>query len=417
MVSTIAICIVLTPILLMTGLSAWVFTPLALAVIFAMAASFLLSRTLIPVLCYLLLPADIESRKNPRWAPEKLLLSVNQRVEHILESLRERHHALLVRLGHHGGVLALAALLLFGLGAVSALSLGREYFPQVDAGQLRLQVRLPSGTRLEETAAKLTEIQREIRKIIPPAELQTVYEQIGVPDAINLSLVDSTVVGSFEAEIMLQLRAPHARSQDYLVQIRQRIAERFPEVKLFERPPDATSRTLAGSAAAAFEVRIIGRDNAGNLALAREVEQQLRAGAGRGRRRPAPGARSARIPGTHRPHTRRATGTGCAAGQPRGAGDTGFGRHGLAGVLDRYRQRHRLHRAGAGAAGQHDQHRHAAQRAAAHRQRRTGGAAAQYRHGHAAQRAGQPGAHHAGADDQRAGQCAGHRSGHRSTTG
>lgn len=276
-VSTVAICIVLTPILLMTGLSAWVFTPLALAVIFAMIASFLLSRTLIPVLCYLLLPADIESRKNPRWAPEKMLLAVNQRVEHVLESLRERHHALLVRLGHHGGVLSLAALLLFGLGALSAVSLGREYFPQVDAGQLRLQVRLPTGTRLEETAAKVTEIQREIRKIVPPAELQTVYEQIGVPDAINLSLVDSAVVGSFEAEIMLQLRAPHARSQDYLVKIRKRIAERFPEVKLFERPPDATSRTLAGAAAAAFEVRIIGRDNAGNLALAHEVEQRLRA--------------------------------------------------------------------------------------------------------------------------------------------
>lgn len=275
MVSTIAICIVLTPILLMTGLSAWVFTPLALAVIFAMAASFLLSRTLIPVLCYLLLPADVESRKNPRWMPEKWLLAVNSRVEHILESLRERHHALLVRLGHHGGVLALAALLTFALGAGAAMSLGREYFPQVDAGQLRLQVRLPTGTRLEETAAKLTEIQREIRNIIPPQELQTVYEQIGVPDAINLSLVDSAVVGSFEAEVFLQLRSPHAPSQEYLAKIRQRIAERFPEAKLFERPPDATSRTLAGSAAAAFEVRLIGRDVPGNLALAREVEQQL----------------------------------------------------------------------------------------------------------------------------------------------
>lgn len=275
-VSTVSICIVLTPILLMTGLSAWVFTPLALAVIFAMIASFLLSRTLIPVLCYLLLPADIRSRENPRWAPEKLLLAINHKVEHSLDSLRERHHALLVRLGHHGGVLAIAALLVIAIGVGAGALLGREYFPQVDAGQLRLQVRMPSGTRLEQTTQRLTEIQREIRRIIPAGELQTVYEQIGVPDAINLSLVDSAVVGSFEAELMLQLRSPHAPTRDYLAQIRQRMAEKFPDVKVFERPPDATSRTLAGSAAAAFEVRLIGRDVAGNLALAREVESRLR---------------------------------------------------------------------------------------------------------------------------------------------
>jgi len=275
-VSTVSICIVLTPILLMTGLSAWVFTPLALAVIFAMIASFLLSRTLIPVLCYLLLPADIRSRENPRWAPEKLLLGINHRVEHTLDALRDRHHALLVRLGHHGGVLAIAALLVIAVGVGAGVLLGREYFPQVDAGQLRLQVRMPSGTRLEQTTQRLTEIQREIRRIIPAGELQTVYEQIGVPDAINLSLVDSAVVGSFEAELMLQLRSPHAPTRDYLAQIRQRMAERFPDVKVFERPPDATSRTLAGSAAAAFEVRLIGRDVPGNLALAREVESRLR---------------------------------------------------------------------------------------------------------------------------------------------
>jgi len=275
-VSTVSICIVLTPILLMTGLSAWVFTPLALAVIFAMIASFLLSRTLIPVLCYLLLPADIRSRENPRWAPEKLLLGINHRVEHTLDALRDRHHALLVRLGHHGGVLAIAALLVIAVGVGAGVLLGREYFPQVDAGQLRLQVRMPSGTRLEQTTQRLTEIQREIRRIIPAGELQTVYEQIGVPDAINLSLVDSAVVGSFEAELMLQLRSPHAPTRDYLAQIRQRMAERFPDGRVCGRPPAPPSRTLAGSAAAAFEVRLIGRDVPGNLALAREVESRLR---------------------------------------------------------------------------------------------------------------------------------------------
>ncbi|GHH49335.1 MULTISPECIES: efflux RND transporter permease subunit [Gammaproteobacteria] len=274
-VSTVSICIVLTPILLMTGLSAWVFTPLALAVIFAMLASFLLSRTLIPVLCYLLLPADIRSRQQPRWAAERALLNLHHRMEHALEWLRERHHALLYRLGHHGGVLALAALVLMALGAGSAALLGREYFPQVDAGQLRLQVRLPSGTRLEQTAQRMAQIQREIRQIIPAGELQTVYEQIGVPDAVNLAWVDSAVVGSFEAELMLQLRTPHAPTAGYLKAIRERIAERFPDVRVFERPPDATGRTLAGSAVGALEVRFNGRDAAGNLALARELVPQL----------------------------------------------------------------------------------------------------------------------------------------------
>ena len=275
-VSTVSICIVLTPILLMTGLSAWVFTPLALAVIFAMAASFLLSRTLIPVLCYLLLPADIRSRQAPRWAAERALLAVNHRVEHVLDGLRDRHHALLVKLGHHGGVLLVVALLMIGAGAVSALSLGREYFPHVDAGQIRLQVRLPTGLRLEETAQRLADIQREIREIVPASELQTVYEQIGIPDAVNLAWVDSAVVGSFEAEVMLQLRSPHGPSADYLAKIRERVAQKFPDVKVFERPPDATSRTLAGSAVGALEVRVNGRDAAGNMALARELESRLR---------------------------------------------------------------------------------------------------------------------------------------------
>ncbi|MCD9030642.1 efflux RND transporter permease subunit [Luteimonas sp. Y-2-2-4F] len=275
-VSTVSICIVLTPILLMTGLSAWVFTPLALAVIFAMMASFLLSRTLIPVLCYLLLPADIRSRAAPRWAAERALLAVHHRFDHALERLRERHHAALLRLGHRGGVLALAAGLVLLVGAGAAALLGREYFPAVDAGQIRLQVRLPTGTRLEQAAQRLAEIQAEIRDIVPAGELQTVYEQIGIPDAVNLAWVDSAVVGSFEAELMLQLRAPHGPSAGYLAEIRRRVAERHPDVRLFERPPDATSRTLAGAAVGAFEVRVDGRDAAGNLAVARELEARLR---------------------------------------------------------------------------------------------------------------------------------------------
>lgn len=276
-VSTVSICIVLTPILLMTGLSAWVFTPLALAVIFAMLASFLLSRTLIPVLCSLLLPADIESRARPRWAFERGLLRVHHAVDARLERLRERHHALLLHLGRHGLLLGAGVAVALLLGAGAGALLGRDYFPHVDAGQIRLQVRLPTGTRLEDAARRMAEIQAEIRDIVPADELQTVYEQIGVPDAVNLAWVDSAVVGAFESELMLQLRTPHGPSSEYLAEIRRRVAERFPEARLFERPPDATTRTLAGSAVGALEVRVNGRDAAGNLAIARELEQRLRA--------------------------------------------------------------------------------------------------------------------------------------------
>lgn len=274
-VSTVSICIVLTPIFLLTGISQWVFTPLALAVIFAMCASFLLSRTLIPTLAALLLPADVESRKAPKWRAERLLLASNHRVEHALDRLRDGHQWLLQKLAGRGLALTLAAAAIVAVGGFTASSLGRDYFPAVDAGLIRLQLRLPSGTRLEETAARMAQIQSEIRRIIPPAELQTAYELIGLPDAVNLAWVDSAVVGSFEAELMLQLASPHAPSAGYLKQIRAMLREKFPDVRAFARPPDATSQTLAGSAVAALEVRIIGRDGPGNLAAARLLEERM----------------------------------------------------------------------------------------------------------------------------------------------
>ncbi len=274
-VSTLSICIVLTPILTMTGLSAWIFTPLALAVIFAMAASFLLTRTLIPVLALMLLPKDVEARKRPGTPIERRLMRLNHGVETRLESLRARHHGLLVRLGQRGRWLLLGAVLTLAAGAIAALSLGRDYFPAVDSGQVRLQVRMPSGMRVEETARRLTEIQREIRDIVPQDELQTIYELIGIPDAVNLAFVDSAVVGAFEAEVMVQLRSPHGPTADYVRQIRARIAERYPDVRMFARAPDATSQTLSSSAIAGLEVKLTGRDP-GNLAVARDLERRIR---------------------------------------------------------------------------------------------------------------------------------------------
>ncbi|EME5141345.1 efflux RND transporter permease subunit [Pseudomonas aeruginosa] len=273
-VSTLSICVVMTPILLLTGLSSWVFTPLALAVIFALLASFLLSRTLVPVLCALLLPADIQSHSTPKRL-ERLLLALHHGLEARLDSLRDAHGRLIRWLTGNGMLLWMSAVLLVGLGAMALLQSGREYFPQVDAGQLRLHVRLPTGIRIEESARRIAEIQEEIRRVIPADELQTAYEQIGIPNPVILAMVETAVTGAFEAEIMLQLRSPHGSTSDYLAEIRRRVAQRFPDVRLFERPPDAMRRTLAGSAMGAVEARVMGRDAVGNMVVAHDIVRRL----------------------------------------------------------------------------------------------------------------------------------------------
>lgn len=274
-VSTVSICVVLTPILLLTGLSSWVFTPLALAVIFAMISSFLLSRTLIPVLCSILLVIDRDASATSRWGLGRIVRALSLRLEHHLDNLRERHHRLLLRLSRHGLTLGISSTFLVAIGGVAGLNLGQEYFPQVDAGQLRLQVRAPSGTRIEDTARYLSELQQIIRDAVPETELKNVYEQIGIPDAVNLGWVDSAVLGPFEAEVMLQLNQPHAPVAHYLALIRKRVAEQLPQVRIFERPPDTTRRTLAGSALGALELRIVGRDVPGNAEIAREFRERL----------------------------------------------------------------------------------------------------------------------------------------------
>ncbi|MGL6291201.1 MAG: efflux RND transporter permease subunit [Silanimonas sp.] len=273
-VSTLAICIVFMPMFLLTGTSAYVFAPLALAVIFAMAASFLLSRTLVPTLALMLLPADRASRATQAASPG-LLLRTNHRVEHGLDALRDRHRALLARGFAKPLPLLLAAATALALGAVLATSLGRDYFPRTDAGLIRLQIRAEAGTRLEDTGRVFAEVQTRVREVIPPAELRVISEVIGVPDAINLGWVQSSVVGSFEGEMLIQLADGHAPTAKHLAAIRQMLRAEFPQLVAFALPADATSMTLAGAAPTDFEVRFIGRDVPGNLLLARELIERL----------------------------------------------------------------------------------------------------------------------------------------------
>lgn len=268
-VSTVAICIVFSPLFLLTGIAAFVFVPLALAVVFAMAASFILSRTLVPSLASLMLSAHDPHRPHHPGL-------VSRAVEGCLAYL-ERRIARIAQFLLRWKVFPVAGLVFaLALGTFAGTNVGREFFPEADAGMIRLYVRAQTGLRLEETARKFADVQHEIRNIIPEGEVGFIAETIGSPEPINLAWVESGVIGSFDGEILVQLASPHAPTAGYVSQIRQKLKERFPELAFYFRPADATAQTLAAGTQTAIEVRVIGRDVAGNAEIARDLMTRMK---------------------------------------------------------------------------------------------------------------------------------------------
>lgn len=270
-VSTLAICIVFSPLFLLTGTAAFIFIPLGLAVVFSMAASYLLSRTLVPSLALLLLCERNEVRE------EKGGLSrVSVGVERFLSGIEQilvRTLKLFIRYK----ALPLAGLAFaLSLGTFAGVNLGREFFPQSDAGMIRLYVRSEPGSRLEATAAVFADVQRALREIIPDGEIDFVTENIGAPEPINLAWVQSAVIGSFDGEILIQLKGGLGRTAEHVRSIRTMLHDRFPDLAFHFLPADATAQTLAGSAQADFEVRVIGRDP-GNGEIASDLSRAIKA--------------------------------------------------------------------------------------------------------------------------------------------
>jgi multidrug efflux pump subunit AcrB len=262
-VSTVSICIVFSPLFLLTGTAAFVFIPLALAVVFAMAASYVLLRTLVPTLASLMLSPG--AHHSGGGIVDRFL----SLLEHIVEGIA----TVLLR----WKVLPILGLLFaLALGAFSAVHLGRQFFPETDAGMMRIYVRAPTGTRIEGTAEIFADVQRAIREVIPPEEIGFVAENIGSPEPINLAWVDSGVIGSFDGEILIQLAASHAPTPKYVGEIRRMLQQKFPDLVFYFRPADATSQTLAGNSQTAIEVRLVGRDMAGNAEIARDLMARMR---------------------------------------------------------------------------------------------------------------------------------------------
>jgi len=280
--ATLTICIVFFPVVLLFGPAKFLFVPLALSVVFAMLASYLLSRTLVPTLARMLMEKE-SIYPSPRSAWGRFNLWRDRAFER-LQSAYGR--ALELVLAQRAFVLGAFALL-FGITATLPRVVGMDFFPEVDAGQLRLHVRAPIGTRIEETEHIVGAIEDKIREIIPASELATINDNIGVATSYNLAFAQSDNIGGQDGDILIALRHGHAPTRGYRKEIRARIPPLFPGTHLYFQPADIVSQVLNFGLSAPLDVQVEGRDLDQSMGIAMKLRDKIRA---------IPGAVDVRIP-------------------------------------------------------------------------------------------------------------------------
>ncbi len=272
LVSTLSICIVFTPMFFLAGVSRFLFVPLAEAVVFAMLASYILSRTLVPTLAMLLLraPAAQQQRRN-------FFARLHHGFDAAFEKMRGAYIVLLSMLLTRRRLVG-GAFLLFCVASLGLfLTLGEDFFPSVNATAIRLHMRAPTGLRIEETARLADEVDHFIRSQIPPRELQTIVDNIGLPySGINLSYSNAGTIGTLDAEIMIALAEDHRPSQFYVDLLRRKLPEKFPGVEFFFQPADIVTQILNFGQPAAINVQIVGNDVRENYARATKIASEIK---------------------------------------------------------------------------------------------------------------------------------------------
>jgi multidrug efflux pump subunit AcrB len=280
-VSTLCICIVFVPMFFLTGVARYLFVPLAEAVVFAMLASYVLSRTLVPTLVMWfyrnvkLHGKHIDEAKVPgRLLP---LVKFQRAFENGFDRFRSGYRALLKSCFEHRRPFAMFFLLFCIASWLLAPVLGRDFFPAVDAGQFLLHMRAHTGTRIEETERLAGQINHAIRAEIPPREIAGILDNIGIPNSsINLSYNTSGVIGPADADILVQLKPGHAPTEKYVRQLRERLNREFPGTTFYFLPADIVSQTLNFGLPAPFDVQIVGRNQAASHAIAVQLAEQIR---------------------------------------------------------------------------------------------------------------------------------------------
>jgi CzcA family heavy metal efflux pump len=273
-VSTLSICIVFVPMFFLSGVAKFLFVPLAEAVSFAMLASYLLSRTLIPTLVMYIMRGHEHRAQDPK----SFFGRFQRGFERKFEDFRLAYEALLETTIEHRGLFVTGFLIFCVLSLGWYVFLGQDFFPQVDAGLLRLHVRGRPGLRVEETARLCDQVEAALREEIPAGQLQTVLDNIGLPNSgINQSYSSNGTIGSSDAEILIALDPEHHMpTADLTRQLRASLPRRFPGVEFFFQPADIVTQILNFGLPAPIDVQIVGTDMQSSYAIAQQIANKMR---------------------------------------------------------------------------------------------------------------------------------------------
>jgi multidrug efflux pump subunit AcrB len=277
-VSTLAICIVFVPMFLLSGVARYLFVPMAEAVIFAMLASYLLSRTLVPTMAKYLLHEHDDAEVARKQASRNPFVRFQSGFERAFTAFRDGYMRLLTLCMNFAGVFPII-FIVFAIGSVALLApwLGQDFFPSVDAGQFKIHVRGRTGTRIEETAALCDHIDRTIRQNIPADQVVTIVDNIGLPySGLNLSYSTSAPIGPADADIQVQLSERHRPTNEYVEELRGVLAHDYPGVTFYVLPVDIVTQILNFGLSAPIDIQIVGPNLYGNRAVAEKMLNEVR---------------------------------------------------------------------------------------------------------------------------------------------
>src|SRR6266852_3406222 len=270
LVSTLAISCVFTSVVFLEGPAKYLFTPLGLAVVFAMLASYGLSRTLTPITIGVLLKGERHGAEGGRFA------RFHHHLERGFDRLRDGYAELLASLLTRRIIVPIFAIAILALGTVMYLFVGRDFFPLIDGGQIQLHVRAPAGTRIEKTEQIFEAVENRIRDIIPADERELIVDNIGLPARLyNLSFADGSTIGVNDGVILVSLKDGHAPTADYVRKLRQTLPAAFPEDTFYFQAADMVTQILNFGVTAQIDVRTVGYDRVKNLHIARQLRRRI----------------------------------------------------------------------------------------------------------------------------------------------